>query len=175
MVFQVQSFSNKYIDATVQFGDLSDYWRFTGIYGEPEVGQQGRTWELLSRLSSQSARPWLSARDFNEILQRSEKEGGLPRPPWQMQNFRLALQNAGLHGGGLALLREKTMVIQVQYFSNTYIDATVQFGDLLDYWRFTGIYGEPEVGQRGRTWGYCLGFPLNLLVPSFLLGTLMRF
>ncbi|KAK4383569.1 putative mitochondrial protein [Sesamum angolense] len=97
---QLQSFSEHHIDATVLCDDDRDSWRFTGIYGAPEIGNHFQTWSLLSRLSSQSCRPWLCAGDYNEILKRDEKQGGVDRLQWQIQNFRSALQSAGLHDLG---------------------------------------------------------------------------
>ncbi|KAL0327086.1 UNVERIFIED_CONTAM: hypothetical protein Sangu_1786600 [Sesamum angustifolium] len=55
-----------------------DWWRFTGIYGEPDNSKRERTWGLLSWLRKQSNRPWLCAGDFNEILDQSEKIGVAP-------------------------------------------------------------------------------------------------
>ena len=51
-------------------------WRFTGIYGEPEL--KYKTWELMEWLKGQDNEqlPWLCAGDFNEVLFHHEKEGG---------------------------------------------------------------------------------------------------
>ncbi|KAL0356430.1 UNVERIFIED_CONTAM: hypothetical protein Sradi_4089900 [Sesamum radiatum] len=76
--------------------DNLEWWRFTGIYGELDTSKRDRTWNLLSRLHSQSHRAWLCAGDFNEILDQSEKEGGPLCPTWQIRNFRTTLDNCGL-------------------------------------------------------------------------------
>jgi hypothetical protein len=44
--------------------------------------------------------PWLCSGDFNEILFGCEKEGGPPRSESNMQRFRMALEDCGLHGLG---------------------------------------------------------------------------
>ncbi|KAL0434850.1 UNVERIFIED_CONTAM: hypothetical protein Sradi_0192900 [Sesamum radiatum] len=72
------------------------WWHFTGLYGEPDVAQRRKTWNLFARLHDQSRRPWICAGDFNEILDPSEKLGGPPRPIWQIRNFRNALEHCGL-------------------------------------------------------------------------------
>ncbi|KAL0407262.1 UNVERIFIED_CONTAM: hypothetical protein Slati_4040100 [Sesamum latifolium] len=85
-----------YIDVSAQLEDNQSWWRFTGIYGAPDISQRVDTWRLLTRLHAQSTRDWLCAGDFNEILDRSEKSGGPPRLNWQMRNFRTALTECGL-------------------------------------------------------------------------------
>ncbi|KAK8624289.1 hypothetical protein V6N13_065637 [Hibiscus sabdariffa] len=50
--------------------------KFTGIYGSRVSARKMETWNLFSRLNEQSNLPWLVGRDFNEILDREEKEGG---------------------------------------------------------------------------------------------------
>ncbi|KAL0432445.1 UNVERIFIED_CONTAM: putative mitochondrial protein [Sesamum latifolium] len=68
----LQTFSQNHIDVSIQLDDNQDWWRFTGFYGEPDT------------------------RDFNEILDQSEKMGGPPRPSWQIWNFRSALDRCAL-------------------------------------------------------------------------------
>ncbi|KAL0359791.1 UNVERIFIED_CONTAM: hypothetical protein Sangu_0828500 [Sesamum angustifolium] len=58
--------------------------------------------EAVIHLRSQSARPWLCAGDFNEILDQSEKLGGPPRPVWQLRNFRQALAECELSDLGFS-------------------------------------------------------------------------
>ncbi|KAL0315161.1 UNVERIFIED_CONTAM: hypothetical protein Scaly_2883200 [Sesamum calycinum] len=68
-----------------------------GIYGDLNLEPRKPTWSLLSVLSFQSHSPLLCAKDYNEILQLVEKQGGLDRPKWQMQCFLSAFQVAGIH------------------------------------------------------------------------------
>ncbi|KAL0293787.1 UNVERIFIED_CONTAM: hypothetical protein Scaly_2575800 [Sesamum calycinum] len=100
---QLQSFSRYHIDVSVRVKESDEWWRFSGIYGEPDTSKRDHTWRLLRRLHSQSIRPWLCAGDFNEILEHSEKEGGPPRAEWLIRNFRncladCELQDLGFHG-----------------------------------------------------------------------------
>ncbi|KAL0283937.1 UNVERIFIED_CONTAM: hypothetical protein Sangu_2475800 [Sesamum angustifolium] len=73
---------------------------FCGFYGEPKISQRKKTWDLLTRLKAQSIRSWLCMGDFNEILDNSEKEGGNTRPPWQIRDFRTALETNRLYDIG---------------------------------------------------------------------------
>ncbi|KAL0361676.1 UNVERIFIED_CONTAM: putative mitochondrial protein [Sesamum radiatum] len=94
---QLQSYSQHHIDLSVQLEGGQPFWRFTGVYGEPDTSKRETTWNLLSRLHAQSCRAWLCAGDFNEILDNSEKRGGPLRPNWQIRNFRQALTACDLH------------------------------------------------------------------------------
>ncbi|KAK4395317.1 LINE-1 retrotransposable element O protein [Sesamum angolense] len=71
----LQSYSHNHIDVSVRLNESQDWWRFTGLYGEPETAKREATWRLLSQLHTRSVRPWLVAGDFNEILDQSEKWG----------------------------------------------------------------------------------------------------
>ncbi|KAL0408772.1 UNVERIFIED_CONTAM: hypothetical protein Sradi_1811600 [Sesamum radiatum] len=94
---QLQSFSRFHIDVSCRFCESEEWWRFTGFYGEPDVGKRENSWRILKRLHSQSIRPWLCAGDFNEILEHAEKEGGPMRAEWQIRNFRNCLSECELH------------------------------------------------------------------------------
>ena len=86
----VQSFSNRHIDAFISYG-VDDAWRFTGFYGDLDTASQENSWFLLRDLSRRLALPWVCMDDFNEILFADEKLGWLDRPERQMQSFRDAL------------------------------------------------------------------------------------
>ncbi|KAL0437568.1 UNVERIFIED_CONTAM: hypothetical protein Sradi_0464700 [Sesamum radiatum] len=96
----IQSFSQHHIDSSVQESSQPHAWRFTHIYGDPDVMKRKHTWSLISTLRKQSQRPWFCIGDFNEILDHKEKEGGSIRPNWQMRDFRRALADNGLHDLG---------------------------------------------------------------------------
>ena len=54
------------------------------------------SWSLLKSLRGSSRLPWLVVGDFNEIKFQSEKEGGAPRPNWQMARFNDSINFCGL-------------------------------------------------------------------------------
>uniref|UniRef100_A0A2N9HAL6 Reverse transcriptase domain-containing protein n=1 Tax=Fagus sylvatica TaxID=28930 RepID=A0A2N9HAL6_FAGSY len=62
----------------------------------PDSSRRLESWSLLKSLGNQNSLPWVCVGDFNEIVSRSEKEGGSLRPEWQMRNFRDALADARL-------------------------------------------------------------------------------
>ncbi|KAL0416624.1 UNVERIFIED_CONTAM: hypothetical protein Slati_3494300 [Sesamum latifolium] len=95
MVVQLYSFSNNHIDVDILDGTSIANWRFTGFYGELDASRRREVWEKLIRLSRQSDAPWLCAGDFNEILMQLENTG-VPRPMWQIEDFRRALNYSDL-------------------------------------------------------------------------------
>ncbi|KAK3211937.1 hypothetical protein Dsin_016643 [Dipteronia sinensis] len=68
------SYSKFHIDVQVRTQ------RLTGFYGHPEPAQRHHAWTLLRRLYGIYSLPWLCAGDFNEILEDTEKQGGIQRP-----------------------------------------------------------------------------------------------
>jgi hypothetical protein len=64
------------------------------VYGEPQLENKFKTWELLAGLHNQDTEhlPWLCADDFNEIIFHHEKEGGNPRPQVYIDRFKNALE-----------------------------------------------------------------------------------
>lgn len=93
---RLQSFSQSHIDVRVYQGVGDSNWRFTGFYGDPDRMKRKESWRLLRHLSNQWTSQWLVAGDFNEILSQDEHAGRLPRPLWQMRDFREALADADL-------------------------------------------------------------------------------
>lgn len=80
----IQSYSSNLIDAIVFPDDVIATWRFTGFYGEPEQGNQKLSWDFLRQLGSLSSLLWVYMGDFNEILDVSERRGGIPMMGWGM-------------------------------------------------------------------------------------------
>lgn len=54
-------------------------------------------------------------------------------------------------GGGLTMLWDDDLELDIASYSNHYIDA-IDRGVDDRQWRGTGIYGHPEVGQKRYTW-----------------------
>ena len=94
---EVKSFSSSHIDVVVEdVGGGGFLRRVTGFYGHPEGGRRRESWNLLKSLGNQFDLPWVCCGDFNELVESSEKVGGLVRSDWQMRQFREALSEAGL-------------------------------------------------------------------------------
>ncbi|KAM7250684.1 hypothetical protein ACFE04_022567 [Oxalis oulophora] len=60
------------------------------------AGENGKSWELLCGLSGVSNLPWLVGGNFNEILNQSEKSGGLRRLEGKINNFRQGIHDCNL-------------------------------------------------------------------------------
>ncbi|KAL0355668.1 UNVERIFIED_CONTAM: LINE-1 retrotransposable element O protein [Sesamum radiatum] len=54
--------------------------------------------------------------------------------------------------GGLALLWEKTISVQLQSYSAYHIDVSIQADSDPSPWRFTGFYGMAEASKRTESW-----------------------
>ena len=91
---RMQGVTKNYIDVIIE---EEGGWRFTGIYGEPEWNQKGRTWDAIRSIRGDLTAPWLLMGDFNEILYNSEKEGGRPRTQRQLQAFHDVLSECELN------------------------------------------------------------------------------
>lgn len=77
--FHLRTTSWLYIDGDMVEAD-GFIWRLTGFYGEVKSDQKERSWQAPRTLNAGRRRPWLCLGDFNEILFRHEKDGGVPRP-----------------------------------------------------------------------------------------------
>ncbi|KAL5550128.1 hypothetical protein UlMin_000304 [Ulmus minor] len=93
-----------YIDALISSTNVLP-WRFSGIYGDPNPKQRKNTWDLLQKLCSMNAGPWIYYEDFNEILDNSEKLGGMEKLQNNLDIFRpfldiCQLQDLGFEGDG---------------------------------------------------------------------------
>ncbi|KAL0386175.1 UNVERIFIED_CONTAM: putative mitochondrial protein [Sesamum radiatum] len=54
--------------------------------------------------------------------------------------------------GGLALLWEKEVVVQLLSYSIHHIDVHILDGNSSTNWKFTGFYGEPDASRRRGVW-----------------------
>jgi hypothetical protein len=93
---EIYNYSRHHINAIVRDDESSPLWKLTGFYGHPKSARRGESWALLKHLKSFQPVPWLCARDFNEILEQSEKEGAAIQRESQMESFREALEECGL-------------------------------------------------------------------------------
>ncbi|XP_062028822.1 uncharacterized protein LOC133744796 [Rosa rugosa] len=88
---QIQTSSAHHIDLVVSGNPGEQQWRLIGSYGYAQTGDRDRSWDLLRSLSDLDSLPWVVLRDFNEILNSSEKIDGPVRAERQMRGFREAL------------------------------------------------------------------------------------
>jgi hypothetical protein len=94
-------------DAIVIEG-VNDPWRLTCVYGEAQVMERHKTWDMLKFIKSSSPLQWLCIGDFNEVLHKDEHEGVPDRRPGQIEGFRDAvdvceLTDLGYEGNGWTL------------------------------------------------------------------------
>lgn len=71
----VLSSNKRYIDTIISNKGISFHTTF--VYGELEQPRRQAFWENLSTLHSDNTTPWFLTGDFNEIIDNSEKCGGL--------------------------------------------------------------------------------------------------
>ncbi|GMI96865.1 hypothetical protein HRI_003355800 [Hibiscus trionum] len=96
----LRSFSTRHIDVLIEADSDGVSWHFTGFYGAPETNNSQASWDFLRSLNDSPHVPWCVLGDFNEILSLEEKQGGLLRSDWQMNNFRNALLDCNLDNLG---------------------------------------------------------------------------
>lgn len=74
---EILSSSKNIIDSRIKFKDSVSFISF--IYGEPAQENRAGFWEKVSEMGKDREAVWLLTGDFNDILDNSEKVGGLPR------------------------------------------------------------------------------------------------
>jgi hypothetical protein len=79
-----------HLDLVITEGD-NDPWRLTCVYGDAQVSERHKTWDMLKFMKSSSSLPWMCIGDFNEVLHQHEHEGMLERSVGQIEGFREAL------------------------------------------------------------------------------------
>lgn len=65
-----------------------DPWRLTCVYGEAQVADCHKTWDMLKFTKASSSLPWLCIGNFNKVLYRSEHVGVQERSLAQIAGFR---------------------------------------------------------------------------------------
>jgi hypothetical protein len=69
-------------------------------YGEAQVDERHKTWDMLKYIRSTNDLPWLCVGDFNEVLHREEHVGVNERSWTQIAGFREAVDVCGLYDLG---------------------------------------------------------------------------
>ena len=72
----VQTYLDYHIDAIIGSESDSQWWRFTGFYGNLDTNKKEESWLRLDRLASSSSFLLVCMGDFNELMHSKEKEGG---------------------------------------------------------------------------------------------------
>ncbi|XP_074344595.1 uncharacterized protein LOC141683745 [Apium graveolens] len=92
---QIIDSSNNYIDFEVS-NDQVGRWRYTGIYGYPEIRRRVEAWNMISMLAQKPSLPWCMIGDYNDLMFDSEKKGGRKQPRALLQGFSDIVANCGL-------------------------------------------------------------------------------
>jgi hypothetical protein len=93
--FEILSYSQYHLDGVVT-EEGKDPWRLTVVYGEAQVNERHKTWDMLKFIRSSTDLPWLCMGDFNEVLHRDEHVGVSERSWSQILGFRDTVDICGL-------------------------------------------------------------------------------
>jgi hypothetical protein len=92
---EILPYSQYHIDAIVSSPTMEP-WRLTCVYGEAQVSERHKTWDLLKHIKSSYPHPWMCIGDFNEVLRREEHMGVNDRNTAQIMAFRETVDVCGL-------------------------------------------------------------------------------
>lgn len=70
----IHASAHNFIDTKISHKGVSFQASF--IYGEPDHTKRREVWDAISNLNMSTEEPWFLTRDFNEIVDNSEKSGG---------------------------------------------------------------------------------------------------
>ncbi|XP_021775080.1 uncharacterized protein LOC110738941 [Chenopodium quinoa] len=96
----IVSYSLHHFHANVLDVNNTPISRAVGLYGWPEQANKHQTWSLMSKIKLASNLPCIMFGDFNEILNLSEKEGGVVRSERLKDSFREAIDRCALRDLG---------------------------------------------------------------------------
>ena len=90
----VDGYSKYHINVVID--DLANIKsRLTFVYGEAQVSERYKTWDMLRSIVGANDLPWLVMGDFNEVLYSHERDGVANRSQPQMDAFGDALDTCG--------------------------------------------------------------------------------
>jgi hypothetical protein len=84
---EILPFLQYHIDARIT-EDTNEPWRLTCVYGEAQVTQRFKTWDMLKHIKSSNPLPWVCIGDFNEVLYQHEHVCVAERSMAQIGGFR---------------------------------------------------------------------------------------
>ena len=88
-------YSQYHIDVIIT-EEGKDPWRLTSVYGEAQVQERHKTWDMIKSIRATSSLPRLCIGDFNDVLHRSEHVGVQERSYAQIAGFREMVDVCGL-------------------------------------------------------------------------------
>jgi hypothetical protein len=89
------SFSQYHIHARVTERNCEPL-RLTCVYGEAQVAETFKTWDMLKFIKSSNPLPWMCLGDFNEVLHEHEHVGVAERSLAQIEGFHEAVNVCAL-------------------------------------------------------------------------------
>lgn len=92
---EIIGYSEYHVDVEVD-SLLGVHARFTFVYGEAQVNERFKTWNMMRGIASSSSLPWAALGDFNEVLRADEHDGVGNRSQAQMDAFRDTIDTCGL-------------------------------------------------------------------------------
>jgi exonuclease III len=92
---EILPYSQYHIDVIITENGCEP-WRLTCVYGEAQVNQHIKTWDMLKYIKSSSDLPWVCMGDFNEVLNQSEHVSVRERSQAQIAGFREMADVCGL-------------------------------------------------------------------------------
>ena len=90
VVFSCQNF----IDTLIRAEGKNFYATF--LYGEPDRSKRKIIWNQLTAIGVSRVEPWFLTGDFNDIIESTEKQGGLERPDGSFTDLRSFMSECDL-------------------------------------------------------------------------------
>jgi hypothetical protein len=87
---EILPYSQYRLDAILMEGG-ADPWRLTCVYGEAQVAEMFKTWDMLKYIKSTVDLPLMCIGDFNEVLRQHEHVGAADRSMAQIAGFHDAV------------------------------------------------------------------------------------
>ena len=86
--------TNNYVETIINY--QGNIFQTTFVYGEPDHTKRYAIWNEISNLHPSNGGTWFLTGDFNEIIDNSEKNGGIVRPEGTFYAFRTFLSQDDL-------------------------------------------------------------------------------
>ncbi|CAA7019717.1 unnamed protein product [Microthlaspi erraticum] len=92
---QVLSSCKSYIDTSITYKGNTFFSTF--VYGEPDFSLRKEVWDEVTNLGLVRDKPWFLTRDFNDIIDISEKSGGKQQTEASFGDFRAFISQSDLY------------------------------------------------------------------------------